>query len=961
MNLFNHRPRAARLPLFLALTYLPVAAGVAAAQVTAPTAAGRPESYAATPLTLDPAVRAGTLANGLRYYVRRNARPAKRAELRLAVNAGSILETDAQRGVAHFVEHMAFNGTRRFPKSMIVDYLERIGMRFGADLNAYTSFDETVYMLQVPTDTAALLATGLDILEDWAQAVTFDTAEIRKERGVVIEEWRTGRDAATRISYRQLPVVLNNSLYADRLPIGTRENLESFPDSLARAFYRDWYRPDLMTIVAVGDFDADSMVVGITRRFGAIPVPTNPRPRTVATVPRHADTFVSIESDKEYPSGDVTLLWLMPHTVQSTVGDLRKALVARFGDSMLNQRFAELARRPDAPFAYAGVGHGQLVRTRDAFQLAAGVKGSGFVPAASALLTEMERARRFGFTTSELERTRTNYLRSLEQRFAERDNTESAAFASAYVSMALGGSPVIGIEKEIELARALVPAITLDEVNAAIRQATPDSNRVVLVAAPDQPGIELPTRDQLLGIYRSGIAADLTAYVDSTSDAPLIERLPAPGRIVQERALPETGILEWTLSNGARVLVKETDFKADEVLFAAQSPGGSSLARDSDFLDASFGMYAVADGGLAEFNSTALQKKLAGKRASVAPSVGLWSEGLVGGGSRKDLETIFQLAYLRFTAPRVDSASFGSFINLVRSLQANQDNDPESVFADTISVTLAQHDPHLRLLRAAVLDSVNIERALTLYRERFANAGDFTFFLVGSFDLDSARLLTERYLASLPATSGREQPRDLGLRLPPGVVERTVHKGVEPKATTEVIFHGRCDYSYPNRIVLDALQDLLDIRLREVLREDKSGTYGVGVAASCSHIPYPRYTISVSFGSAPERREELMNAMWTVIDSLKAGAISDSNLVKIREMATRSHETALRRNDAWMAAMRDADEDGRDQRDWLRSAEMTARVTREQLQAAAKAYLNRESMAVFVLVPETPTTSQPTP
>jgi zinc protease len=453
----------------------------------------------------------------------------------------------------------------------------------------------------------------------------------------------------------------------------------------------------------------------------------------------------------------------------------------------------------------------------------------------------------------------------------------------------------------------------------------------------------------------------VAAYVDSTNDAPLVSKAPTPGRITAERTLPETGILEWTLSNGARMLVKQTDFKADEVLFAAQSAGGSSLVSDRDDLDASFGAYAVSDGGLGPFTPTALRKKLTGKRASVTPSVSLWGEHLGGSASRKDLETMFQLAWLRFTQPRVDSASFKAFVNLVRSVQANQDNDPESVFGDTITMTLTQYHRRQRLFRAASLDSVDVTHALALYRERFAGADDFTFFLVGSFALDSARLFTERYIASLPAAGRKEKARDLNVRMPAGVVEKTVRKGVEPKASNEFVFHGSCQYSYENRIVLNALRELLDIRLREVLREDKSGTYGVGVGATCSHIPYDRYRVTVSWGSAPERRDELTAAMWSVIDSIKAGVVSDSNLVKIREMAVRGHETALKENGSWLGAMQDAAEDGRDQRDWLRSPAMTAKVTREQIRDAARLYLRRESVIHFTLVPEAVTAPKPVP
>lgn len=933
----------------------PAATGLAAvllllAAFQSPSAAQAPAP--GTPLTPDTAIRIGRLPNGLRYFVRRNARPEKRAELRLVVNAGSILEDDAQRGLAHFVEHMAFNGTRRFPRADIVNYLERIGMRFGADVNAYTSFDETVYMLQVPTDTARLVATALDILEDWAHGIAFDPAELKKERGVVVEEWRTGRGAGERIQDKQFPVMLHRSKYAVRLPIGTKENLETFADSLAVRFYRDWYRPDLMSVVAVGDFDPGDMVRQIEQRFARIATPARPRPRVEAPVPDHAETLVSIESDREYAGKDVTLLWLRGRDSTRTVGDLRRGLVNRFHDTMLNLRFAEIARRPDAPFAYAGGGRGEFVRTKGGYQLGAGVKENGFAAAAEAMLTETERARRFGFTATELERARTNYVRALEQAFAERDKSESSGFAGSYVSMALSGNPVIGVAQQAELGNALAPTITLDEVNAVARATLGDSNRVILVAGPAQAETRLPTEAEMLAVFAKARTATVAAYVDSTSDEPLIATPPAPGRIVAEKMLPETGILEWTLSNGARMLVKQTDFKADEVLFAAHSPGGSSLVPDGDDLDATFGGFAVQNGGLGAFNPTALGKKLTGKRASVSASVSTWSEGVGGRASRKDLETMFQLAWLRFTQPRVDTAAYKAWVNLVRSVQANQDNDPESVFGDTVQVTLTQHHPRQRLLRAVALDSVNVARALALYRERFANAGDFTFFLVGSFPMDSVRMFTERYLASLPSTGVKEKARDLGIRMPQGVVEKTVRKGVEPKATNQLIFHGPCTYSYENRVVLDVLQELLDIRLREVLREDKGGTYGVGVSASCNHIPYERYRVTVSFGSAPERREELLAAMWSVIDSIKAGVVSDSNLVKIREMAVRSQETALRENGAWIGAMQDADEDGRDQRDWLRGPEMTAKVTREQLRDAARQYLRREQVAVFTLVPE---------
>ncbi len=904
------------------------------------------------PLPLDTSVIRGALPNGLHYLVRRNAQPRNRAELRLVVNAGSILETDAQRGLAHFVEHMAFNGTSRFPKNDLVNFLERIGMRFGADLNASTSFDETVYTLTVPTDTASIVTKALDIMEDWAHNLSFDPVELQKERGVVIEEWRTGLSAETRVQNKQFPVMLHGSKYATRLPIGTKENLEHFKPELAVQFYKDWYRPDLMTVVAVGDFDPKAMEQAIREHFGRIPAPASPKPRTYAAVPDHKETLVSIETDKEYPNSSVALLWLRPVDSTRTVADLRRGFVAALYDGMVNSRFSELTQQPTAPFAFAGSGRGSFVRTKDVYQLYAGVKESGFTQAAEAVLSEAERIARFGFTQTELDRARTNMLRGLDQAYTERAKTNSAVFAQQYVASVLAGNPIVGIENRLRLAKDLLPTITLAEVNALAKSSFTDNNRVVLVAAPKSPDVKLPTKQQMLAIFDRAKSAKLTAYVDSTFDAPLIPKLPAAGRVLSERTLDSTGILEWKLSNGARVLLKPTDFKDDEVLFAARSPGGESLLPNRDVINADLSSVAMSVSGLGAFNQTALTKKLTGKRAFVSANISEDSEGLSGGASSRDIETLFQLAWLRMTAPRIDSSAFLAFKNQMRAVLANQRNTPESVFEDTITVTMAQHNPRVWLLSPQILDSVDLRRALDIYRERFANAGDFTFYLVGSFSPDSIRPLVERYLGSLPAQPGHEAARDLGIRPPTGVVTRTVYKGVEAKAQTELVFTGECKYSYDNRVILGGLRDLLDIRLREALREDKGGTYGVDVSASCHHIPAERYEIAISFGSAPERTDELVRETFAVIDSIKAGAISDSNLVKVRELPLRSHETALRQNSAWLSAIIDADEDARDQRDFLRLPSLLEGITRDKLRDAARQYLRTEQYARFTLLPE---------
>jgi zinc protease len=903
------------------------------------------------PLPFDSTVLRGRLPNGLRYLVRRNTLPEKRAELRLVVDAGSILENDDQLGVAHFVEHMAFNGTRRFPKADLVNFLERSGVRFGPDLNAYTSFDETVYMLQVPTDTAAIVNKALDILEDWAHGLTLDTTEIRKERGVVVEEWRSGRGAQMRMTYKQFPVILHGSKYATRLPIGTRENLETFPDSVARAFYRDWYRPDLMTVIAVGDFDPKRMEADIRRRFARIPAATKPRKREYAPVPGHEDTYVSIESDKEYPNASVSLVWFgEPRRVRTTAA-FRRALVNGFYDRMVSARLSEIGQRPDAPFAYAGTGRGSFTRTRDLHQLYAAVKGSDFVKAADALLVEAERVRKFGFTKTELDRARTNYLRGLELRYAERDKTNSSAFAGQFVSSALNDTPILNIADEQALGERFAPTITLEELNALARQSFPTHDRVVIVAAPDKPDIKLPDRASMLAVFDRPADASLTAYVDSTSDAPLIASPPAPGKIVSETKLPETGILEWRLSNGARVLLKPSDFKRDEVLFAAQSPGGISLLPDSAVTQAELASMALSVGGLGTLNNTALTKRLTGKRANVSAYISDTEQGLQGSASAKDIETLFELAWLNMTQPRADSSAFSALRNQARSVLANQRNDPGSIFRDTVTMVMSGHHPRTRLFVPELFDSVDVQRSLAIHRDRFADASAFTFFLVGSFNPDSVRPLVERYVASLPSAKRGEKAKDVGIRPPTGVVEKVVHAGIEPKAQNMIVFSGPCEYGIENRTVMNAMRELLNIRLREVLREDKGGTYGAGVGANCSNIPYSNYRVTISFGSAPERTDELTKEVFSVIESIKRGEVSDSNMTKIRELTIRGHETALKQNNRWLDAMMDADEDGRDQRDFLRTPERMLKVTKEQIRDAARLYLKTDNYARFTLLP----------
>lgn len=934
---------------------LALAAPAAAQDPPAPSpaapAAAILEATPDTPLPVDPAVRIGTLENGLRYYVRRNGWPEARAELRLVVNAGSILEDEDQRGLAHFVEHMAFNGTRSFPRQELTDYLERIGMRFGPDLNAYTSFDETVYMLTLPTDTAGVLETAFRILEDWAGGILFEADAIEQERGVISEEWRARRGAQARVLDQQLPVLLQGSRYAERLPIGNRETLESFPrDALVR-FYREWYRPDLMAVVAVGDFDPDTVEALIRRHLGRLPgPPPEARERPTYPVPPQPGTRVAITTDPELTASGVELYHVVPPTGLATVGEYRRVLVARLANRMLNARLTEIARKSDAPFLGAQSGYGALVRGADAYMLAAVVPDGGILRGMDALLTEAERVARHGFTETELARHAADLLRGYERAFAERERTPSSSFASEYVAHFLTGEATPGIAYEYELVRALLPTITVAEVDALAREWLSSPERIVLVTAPESAS-GLPTEAELLALFDAVAARDVAPYEDAVPDVPLLAEAPEPGPVVEEIRHEEVDVTEWRLANGVRVLVKPTDFREDEVLLRAYSPGGTSLADLEELTAARYAADVVAAGGVGAFSRTQLDRVLAGKAAGVTPHISEREEGFTGSASPRDLETLLELVYLYFTAPRRDEEAYAALLDRLRASLANRDASPSAHFSDTLQVVLSQGHPRARPPGLHLLDEMDLDRSLAFYRDRFADASDFTFVLVGAVELDALRPLVERYLGGLPSTGRDETWRDHGIRPPAGVVEKVVRSGIEPRSQTQIVFNGPFTEAREDAYALGALADLLQIRLMEVLREDLGGTYGVATSASVTLLPEPRYSLALAFGAAPERLDELVGAVFEEIRRLATEGPSAVDVEKVREQHRRSRETSIRQNSFWAGQLVAYDRDGRPFADILTYDALVAELTAERLRDAARAWLDTGNYVRVSLYP----------
>ena len=940
-----------------------VATSLAGAQQPAPggtprPAATTPSTAQSAPLTttipVDPLITTGRFANGLRYYVRTNKKPEKRAALRLVVNTGSILEDRDQSGLAHFVEHMAFNGTKNFPKQETVKFLESIGMRFGPSVNAFTSFDETVYMLEVPTDKPDVLDKAFLILEDWAHNVSFDPAEIDKERGVITEEWRLRRGAGARMQDKQFPILLKGSRYAERLPIGDMEVIQSFKHERLKKFYTDWYRPELMAVVAVGDFDKAAVEALIKRHFESIPKSAATKLRPSYNVPDHPGTLYAIATDKEASGTSVSVYSKLPRRDQTTIAAYRQQIVERLFSGMLSARLSEMAQKPDAPFLGAGAGRGQFVRSKEISTLSAGVKEDGVERGLEALFTEAERVVRFGFTASEVERQKRNSMRGLERALAEKDTQPSGPLADEYTRNFTAQEPIPGIEYEAALHARFLPEITLAEVNGLARDWVPDRNRVVLVNAPDKPGLTVPDEAKLSAVIASAVRKDVTAYVDAVDNQPLLDTVPTPGAITKTTVKEAFGITEWELANGVQVVLKPTTFKEDEVLFNAFSPGGTSLAPDADFMPAQTAAQVIAGGGLGKFTQIDLRKMLSGKVATARPFIRETEEGLQGSASRKDLETMFQLIYLTFTQPRADPSIFSVMTASTKSQLANRKASPEFAFAEALNSILSQDHPRARMMSPEMVDQMNLDKSMAFYKDRFSDASDFTFVFVGSFDQETLKPLVERYLGALPATRRKETWKDIGLRKPTGVIEKRVDKGLEPKSRAELVFSGPFQYNQVQRVAIRAMAQALEIRLRESLREDLGGTYSVSASAGYSKIPREEYSVTIEFGCSPDRTDELLKGVFKEIELLKSAGPTDTQVADVKQTFLRDQETNMKQNGYLLTQLAVRYQYGEDLGSLFSMADFYNTLDATTIRDAARLYLKNDNVVKVTLFPEKP-------
>ncbi len=922
-----------------------------------PTATPEPEE----PLAFDPLVVRGTLTNGIRYYIRHNEEPRDRAQISLVVKAGSVHEEESQRGLAHYVEHMAFNGTERFAKQEIIDYLESIGSGLGADVNAGTGFDRTAYFLEIPTDDPEITETAFQILSDWAFAVTFDPEEVELERGVVLEEWRLSQGFYSRLQDNLLQLIFGSSLYAHRAPIGLPEVIESADAEHLREYYERWYRPGLMAVIAVGDFDVEAMEAKVKQHFAPPPEGEASQERAVAgiatsrpvvDIPGHAEPRIEVFTDAESPGTQFVLIRKLAPDKGQTKSAFRRFMVERLSFMMLNARLFERAQEADAPYLVARGGRASEAEPLDTLTFSAWVESGGIEGGLQAVLEELKRVNLHGFTDSELTREKSNLLRQAESYYTQREQIPTRNFVSEYTDHFLNGTPVPGIEAEWALYQELLAEITLSEFADVTEPWTKSEDTSLLIVRPaaTEAGADEALAAATLSQLQAADTLDVEAYADELGDVPLFPSLPTPGSITAEEQIESIDAQRWTLSNGITVIAKQTDFRDDEVEFIAFSSGGHSLVADEDHVSALYASALASGSGVGLHDRVALDKLLAGKRVSVSPYIGELFEGFSGTASPDDLETMFQLIALYSTMPRFDPVFFDQYEARLRSVAEFYAAEPDAVLFDKVNVVLSQNHLRARPLTLELIEELSLERAGAVYADRFADMGDATFVFVGAFDWETLRSLAATYLASLPTTGRAEEWRDTGVDPPPGIEDHVVRSGIELRSNSVLVYAGDLEWSRGEALRLNVAGEMLGIRLRERIREALSGTYSIGVNAGSSSLPDPEYLISIIFGSDPSRTEELFAEVLNEVTWLRDGG-QQEYLDKAKELLRTSREEQLRRNGFWLSQIRAAAQRGEPFGAIVGFDELLDAITLEDIAALAQRYFTEDRYVRVVLRP----------
>ena len=867
-------------------------------------------------MPVDKNVRIGQLDNGLTYYIRHNKLPENRAEFYIAQKVGSILEEPQQRGLAHFLEHMAFNGTKNFPgddKGLgVIPWCETVGIKFGTNLNAYTSIDETVYNISnAPIDRTGVLDSCLLILHDWSNYILLKDDEIDKERGVIREEWRSRNSGMLRVYTDLLPTIYQGDKYADCMPIGSIDVINNFPYKDIRDYYHKWYRPDLQGIVIVGDIDVDTVEAKLKAVFADVQKPVNPAERTYYPVTDNKEPIVAIGTDKEVDDPSIEIYFKQdatPDSEKNNVGYLASQYMTSMISSMLNARLSELVQSANPPFTRASSYYSDffVAKTKEAFALSASSKADGIETALKTLLQETERARRFGFTESEYARARANYLQSLESAYNEREKTKHGSYVREYVQNFLNGEPIPGIEAEYAMMNQLAPNIPLQAMNMVMQQLVPDSNQVVIIAGPAKEGLKYPTKEEVINLLKGMKDLDLQAYVDKVSDEPLMKEAPKGGKIISEKEGDIYGSTKLVLSNGVTVYVKKTDFKADEIRMKGTSLGGKSIFPDKDALNFAVMDNVIAVGGLGNFSQVDLTKVLAGKKVSVNAGLGATTENVFGTCSPKDFETMMQLTYLTFTTPRKDAEAFESFKNRMKAQLESAQANPLSSINDSLQKAMYNNHPRVVMMKPEMVDQIDYDRILEMYNDRFKDASDFTFYFVGNIDLETAKPLIAEYLGALPAINRKETFKDTKMSIRKGVYKNEYAKEQQtPTATIVFLYSGKAPYTLKNDILLSFATQVLDMVYTEEVREKEGGTYGVNCFGDLQKYPKEQLLLQIVFQTDPAKKDKLAGIVVDELKKLAAEGPSDVHLQKVKEYMLKKYADNQKENGYWMNNLND--------------------------------------------------------
>lgn len=909
------------------------------------------------PQPKDPAVRHGRLDNGLTYYIRHNNLPENRADFYIAQKVGSMLEEDSQAGLAHFLEHMAFNGTTNFPKKQMLNFLEENGVKFGENVNAYTSFDETVYYLSnVPVMREGMVDSSLLILHDWANEIALEADEIESERGVIREEWRTRGGAQSRLWEKMLPVMYSGSKYANRLPIGSIDVINNFEHQEIRDYYEKWYRPDLQGIIIVGDIDVDKVEEKVKALFSKIELDADAAERIYFPVPDNDETIVSIATDKEATNTSLMLFYKhepLPDEIKLSQAGFVLNYISNVASNMINDRFQEITQKPNAPFlgAYAFNGEFFVAKTKDAWTVASASADDKVKDALAAMIRETERMKRFGFTVSEYERARENIIKNYENAYNNRDKQPNSVYSQEYVSSFTKNEPFPGIEYEYNMIKNVAPNIPIEAINQTVAQLIQDKNMVISISGPEKEGLVYPTEQELLNVVATTKAEDIEPYAEEVSDEPLIVTPPAQGEITKTETDETLGATVWTLSNGIRVVLKQTDFKDDQILMTASSVGGTSQYAVQDPLNSKVMSNIITLGGVGNFSTVNLRKVLAGKTASATPTVSLTSQGFSGSSSIKDFETMMQLVYLYFTSPRQDQDAFDSFIERMESQLKNAEAEPMVAFSDSAMHALYGDNPIVSRIKLEELKKVDYDKIMTMYNQLFFNPGSFVFTLVGNIDPDAIKPAVLTYLGSLKGQATQGEFIHVPMDVMKGTTKNIFQKEMQnPKASVFNVFSGKIERTLKNRITMDIFDQILDIVYTEKVREDEGGTYGVSSRGSIARYPENQTILQIVYDTDPAKMEHLNAIVHKELKDIAVNGPREADFNKVKEFMNKKYSENIKQNSYWLGMLDTYYYYGEDNHsDYLTTLNA---ITMDDVKLFVEELLAQENEIVVVMMPQ---------